>query len=231
MRVGQRGIGMLDALFGIVFLGIVLGFALSMMQNNQQESEGRAEADVLSSFIQLSTQYVSSNRTAMESAMDGTGASTYCLIGVAADGTGGTTVSDTTLRTCGFDASFLRKQGLWPTGMPVDFEDGRYVAVWRKVYNGSTATGAIEAVIVHASTSGALTAVSPGDQAARNTKLASGMEAMGGTGGYVPIGDMVACKTERSSSTFEVCGNSWKVNLANFISPAQLATFANALPN
>ncbi len=59
----------------------------------------------------------------------------------------------------------------------------------------------------------------------------AGMAAMGGMGGFVPVGTMGACTTARSTTTYEACGNGWKVNLANFVDASELTAFANALPN
>ena len=76
---------------------------------------------------------------------------------------------------------------------------------------------------------GALTEVGPDAQ--RTEELASSMTTLGGNGGIVPVGDMEACAAIRGSATYQVCGNGWKVNLADFVDATQVTTFSNALPN
>ena len=229
----QLGLSIFETMIAIIVFAVVLQFAMKLQREGDDQQDGRQHADLMSSFMQMAVQYVSSNRAAYESATkDGTGASTYCRINVNSDGSGGSTVNDTTLHTCAFDATLLRAQGVWPSGLSVDADGGgRYVAIFRQIYTGGNPSGALEGIVVHSPQSGALSAVTTADMKELTTKLQAGVAALGGSGGFIPIGDFVTCKTERASTTYQACGNGWVVNLSNFISSAQLTTFGNALPN
>lgn len=229
-----RGFSILEIMVAIALLGSVLAFAMQTTRRGESQATGRSNADALSSFQQIAAQYFISNRTALEAAMDaGTEAGTKCLLNVNADGTGGTQANSTTKKTCAFDATLLRKMNLWPVGVSVDAPGGgRYVAILRRIYDTAAppvATGAVDMLVVVARPDGALTAVGPDAQ--RTEELASSMTTMGGNGGIVPVGNMGACAAVRGSATYQVCGNGWKVNLADFVDATQVTTFSNALPN
>ena len=75
-------------------------------------------------------------------------------------------------------------------------------------------------------------ALQPAAQDARKLEeLAASQTTLGGTGGLIPVGVLGDCVASRTSATFQVCGNGWKVNLSDFIDNAELTTFANSLPN
>lgn len=229
----QSGLSIFETMVGLIMFAVVLQFAIKLQREGDDQEDGRQRAELMASFMQMAVQHVSSNRTAYESATkDGTGASTYCRVNVNSDGTGGSTVNDTTLHTCAFDPTLLRAQGVWPSGLSVDSDSGgRYVAIFRQIYSGGTATGALEGIVVHSPQSGSLTAVTTADMKELTTKLYAGVAALGGSGGFIPIGDFVTCKAVRSTATYQACGNGWTVDLSLFISSTQLTTFANALPN
>lgn len=220
-------------MLGLIVMGLVLVMALKMTTTGEDQSAGRTNAEGISSFSQLASQYFLANRTAINSAMtDGTEKSEYCVINLNADGTGGTVAQSTSKHTCAFDATLLRAKGVWPTGMSTDVVGGRYVAIARQIYDNATlpvATGGVDLLIVLASPTGTLTPVKT--DARKTTELISSMTTLGGTGGIVPVGAMGACKTNRSLSIYEICGNGWKVNLSDFINPTEVTTFGAALPN
>jgi type II secretory pathway pseudopilin PulG len=226
----QKGLSILEVTIGMALLGLVLTYSLTLNQRSVEQTAGRNAADSASNFQQLAAQYYALNRTAMDTAMtDGTDAATYCRVNVNADGTGGATANSTTLRTCAFDTTQLRARGVWPRGASVDTLGGRYTAIVRRIYNGTTPTGASDMLIVLAQPSGTLTPVVK--ESRIMGELSASMDAMGGTGGMVPVGEAGACRTVRASSTLQACGHGWQVNLSDFLSPAQLTTFSNALPN
>lgn len=232
-RATQAGYVMLEIAIGTAIMGIVMALALDMTKTGEDQTIGRTKAETLSTFSQLASQYLISNRTAIDLAMtDGTAASTHCLINVNADGTGGTTANSTTKHTCAFDTTLLKAKGIWPKEVNTEAPGGRYVAIARKIYDTQTipvATGGIDILIALSSPTGTLAATTQDPR--RTTELLSSMTTLGGTGGIIPIGLMGACTTKKSSSTYESCGNGWKINLADFVNPAQLTTFSDALPN
>lgn len=232
-RRRQRGMSIFEISLGTALMGLVIAYAMTINTRAGDQDAGRRDADSLSSFANMAAEYYTANRTAIDAAMRaGTLASTYCRLDVAADGTGGTTAYSSTLKTCAIDPTLLRARNLWPAGMSVEARGGRYVAIFRTIYDTQATpqpTGGVEVLIALAQTSGTLSPVTLNNRL--TDEVQAGMTALGGVGGYVPIGTMGACKALRSSAAYEACGNGWKVNLANFVDAAQLTVFANALPN
>lgn len=230
MKRNIRGFSMVEAMLSMAILAAVLAYAMQLSQTGEDQAVGRNNADALSSFSQLAGQYFLANRTAMEAAMkDGTDADKYCKIDVATDGTGGTVANSITKHTCAVDATMLRAKGVWPPAMTTATTGGRYVGIFRQIYDSGEPTGAVDAIFVLASADGTL---QPATQDARRLEeMASGQNSLGGIGGVVPVGRLGDCLTSRASATFQVCGNGWKVNLSDFVDATQMTTFANALPN
>lgn len=229
----RRGFVLLELIVAIGILALVLSLGSAVEARGERQSSGRANADGQSSFQNLAAQYFLENRTAFESAMkDGTGADTLCLINVPSSGVGGTQANSTTLKTCAFDTTFLKAKNLWPTNLSTDEVDGRWVIILRLVYDSQTPaqpTGGVEAFVPLMRTDGTLSAV--GVDAQKMDEALSAMRSLGGTGGVIPVGDAGMCANQRSSATYEACGNGWKVKLSDFIDSSQLAVFSNALPN
>lgn len=232
-RRSQRGISMIEIMVGAALMGVVIAAAMTIDTRAGDRTTGRNDADDSMAFISSAAEYFLSNRTNMEAAMQsGTNASTYCRIDVNADGTGGITKNSTTKKTCALDATQLRANNLWPANLSVDSRGGRYVAIFRSIYDTQSTpqpTGGVDMFIALAPTSGELSAVTLDGRT--TDELQAAAAAMGGIGGFVPIGTLGACTATRSTSTYEACGNGWKVNLSDFIDSAELTTFANALPN
>ena len=226
----QHGFGLIEIMIGIVILGGVLAWSMRVEQRGEDQGQGRTKAEALASFQQVAIQYFGANRSSIEKAMsDGTDAALWCKLDVAVDGSGGTVANSTTLHTCAFDTTWLRFKNLLPASVQINAKDGRYAAIVRQIYSGATPTGASDMLVVLYQPGGALTAVASDPR--RSDELISGMETMGGTGGVVPVGNMAFCTTDRTSSTYQVCGNGWTANLADFVSPAQVTTFGLALPH
>ncbi|WP_186510826.1 type II secretion system protein [Caenimonas sedimenti] len=227
----QRGALLVELVIGAAVLGLVIAYVLDMQRQNDVQLKAKSDAEAQSMFIQVASQYFLNNRTAYDAAMDtGVSANQYCMLGVNADGTGGTQANSTTLHTCAFDATLLVAKGLWPEGLSTETKDGRFTVILRRIYDATpAATGGHEAFFVLASPSGALTSASMNRDT--STALAAGKASLGTVGGYVPVGNMGGCSAVRSTSTYQACGEGWQVNLSNFISPTELTTFGNALPN
>jgi len=226
----QRGYFMMEIMAGIVVTGTMLAAAQGLNSVSDAQTSGRNDADSLADFQQLAGQWYSSNRTNYETALGGdpTQTTLLCQVNVAADGTGGTVVANATAHTCTFDATLLRASaGVWPAGKSVNVAGGgRWVAVARQIMSTDPTpvpTGAEEILFVLAAqdtsgnvlTTGA-TATYSGNVARTGDSLAAGMNALGGTGGYIPPGkDFGNC--QYNATTKQACGNGWVVNLANFI--------------
>lgn len=224
----QKGFGLVEIILGLVIAGALLGYALRMSTRAESQSIGRARADVQASFQQLASQFFYNNRSDIEAAMagDAAKAALYCLIDVAADGTGGTNTMNATKRTCAFDSTLLRAKKLWPPGQNINLnEAGRYVAIARQVMSTDSTpvpTGADEMFVVVAQlasdgkvlTTGSATFT--GDPAKAMAEAKGGMDALGGSGGYIPPGkDIGPCKY--NATTKQACGNGWVVNLSDFL--------------
>jgi hypothetical protein len=207
--------------------------AYSWKNENEHLQIGRQVADAKSTFIALASQFFQSNRSAFEAAMmDGTGASSWCLVGVNPDGTGGTLTVDTALHTCTIDTYFLRAKNLWPSGMNLDEADGRYAAVFKLEYDTQTPpqpTGGDFMFTPLIQPGGTLPPAGKDPDAFKEALAA--MRTLGGTGGVLPVGDLGGCANVRATNTYQACGSGWIINLSDYISAPQLAVFANALPN
>ena len=221
---------MLETMVSLAIVAAAMAYALQLAQTGDDQAQGRADADALSSFSQLAAQFFISHRAAMEQAMDdGTDAGMFCRVGGAADGSGGTVANSSSKKTCALDASLLLVRGAWPAGMPLDTFGGRYVAIFRRIYDaGGAATGGTDMLTVLAALDGTLQAARP--DARRLEQLAAAQATLGGMGGVVPAGTLGDCVASRASASFEVCGNGWRVRLSDFVDPPQLSIFTAALP-
>lgn len=235
----QRGYIMVEIMLGTIVMGMILAVALEMATSGDDQSTGRIKAENISSFSQLTSQYLLSNKEAIDIAMTNfqdqsdidasdEAAKTHCKINVAADGTGGTIARNTSKHTCAFDATLLKSRGAWPNGVATDVAGGRYVAIIRKIYgpgenpgDPEVATGGLE-LLVALSPIGPLSGV--GEDGRKTTELISTMTALGGSGGIIPAkSPMAGC------NTLEACGNGWKLNLSDFIDSAEMATFSQSI--
>lgn len=102
--------------------------------------------------------------------------------------------------------------------------NGRYVAIARQIMTTDAKpipSGADEVLIVLAPesngnviTSG--TVAFSGDAKHASDEIQAGMAAIGGAGGFVPLGkDFGSCKY--NDTTKQVCGTGWTVTLSDFI--------------
>jgi hypothetical protein len=232
-RARMAGSMLLDAVLATLVISSLAALAYEWKSENDRLQTGRQVADAKATFIALAGQYFQDNRASFEAAMkDGTGASSWCLVGVNADGSGGTPTVDTTLHTCTIDTYFLRAKKLWPAGMNLDEADGRYAAVFKMEYDTQSTpqpTGGDFMFTPLIQPTGTLSPVAIDSDAYKEAR--SAMRALGGTGGLVPVGDVIGCANVRATTTYQACGSGWKINLSDYISAPQLAVFANALPN
>jgi hypothetical protein len=224
---------LLEIIIAVGVLGTLMLLASRIEGRADRESDGRTTADAQVAFMNAAAQRFLDNRVAYENAMkDGTGAASLCLVSVNADGSGGTQASSVSTHTCAFDTTYLRAKNVWPPNASVNEADGRYAVILRMVYDNQATpqpTGGDEALFVLMRPDGILQPVAVDGQ--RLDETVSTMRAIGGMGGFIPVGDVGPCKSVRASATYQACGNGWKVNLSDFIDAPQLAVFGNALPN
>jgi type II secretory pathway pseudopilin PulG len=228
----QRGIALADVLLAVAVTGLIVAGAMPLLVRNSDDLAAKAMADDLKAFKSVAEEHFKANRAIYEAAMtDGTGASSLCRIGVnPADGTGGSVANSTTLHTCAIDGNILRFLKVLPaTIRPRNAYGESWVAVYRMVYNGITPTGGVEAIFASASTDGTATAVPANARRYQTARTAAGY--LGGNGGIVPDTDREVCIAKRAAATYQACGDGWKANLADFVSPAELTVFSNRLPN
>lgn len=225
----QNGFGIVELIIGLAIAGAVIGFMLRVNSRAESQTIGRAKADAIASFQQLAVQLFIANRADIEAAMagDATKASTYCLINVAADGTGGINTMNATKHTCTFDSTLLRAKGQWPTGQNINISSSnRHVAIVRQIMSTDAVpvpTGADEMLVVSGQldsttgdvmTSGSVTF--SGDKTKAMVEAKAAMDALGATGGYIPPGaDTGPC--QYNATTKQVCGNGWTVSLSDFL--------------
>lgn len=212
-----RGFGMVETMLGIAVATVVLAGMATVLADGQRELRAKNVAEQHTAFMTAAGNFFLANKPAMLKAMeDGTGANDYCVVGAnPATGVGGTTANSTALHTCALDVDWLK----WKQAIPSNFRasnvhNQRLVAIFKRVYDGATATDAAEMLAVGADVGGAANSV----QSLR--ELQAGAELMGGSGGYVPDKDRVVCTYDTGSSTYQACGTQggWQVDLKQFVS-------------
>lgn len=222
----QAGFTVIETMIAIGLALGALAAIMALQTRGDDQTQGHVKAEEIVSFQTLASQYFVANRADIEAAMggDATKAAIHCRLNVATDGSGGSVATNTTKRTCAFDATLLRAKGLWPGGSSVDLYGGRYVAIMRQVMSNDAVpvpTGGDEMLIVFAPVSGGNVMTSGsvsfnGDPKRAAAELKAGRDALGATGGYIPAGaDYGTC--QYNGTTKQACGKTWAVNLSDFI--------------
>lgn len=225
------GFALTDLLLAVAIFGLIMAGAMPLINRASDDNGARAAADELKVFQAAAMEHFKSNRTAYEAAMaNGTGASSLCKVGVASDGTGGTTANDTTLHTCAVDVSMLR----YLNALPATFKSKnvygeQWVAIHRLEYASGVPTGSVGTLVVSAAVSTGGAAVPANTRRYQVAK--TGSLELGSGGLVVPDTDRETCVAKRATTTYEACGDGFKLNLADYISAASLTTFSNRLPN
>lgn len=226
-----NGFALHEILLGTAIVSILAVMTAPLLVETIDERSAKATADDFSNFQKAAASHFTANRSAYEAAMlDGTGAANLCKVGVnPSDGSGGILANNTTLHTCAVDGSMLRFLQALPTQVGLNNRYGeQWVAIFKQVYTTVAPiqpTGGVEMLVVSAQVSGVPSVVSKDKR--RFMEAVSAADYANGGGGVIPDADRSTCIVSKSASLYEACGNGWKVNLSNFISPTQLATFAN----
>ena len=228
-RVG--GFALAEMLLAAAVVGLIIASAMPMLNRMADDRASTQTAEEMKAFQEVAVAHLRANRADYEAAMtNGTGAASLCKIGVASDGSGGTTANDTTLHTCATDVSMLLYLKALPSTFKLKNAYGeQWVAIHRQVYDGATYTGGIETLVVSAAVTTGGSALPANNR--RYQKAQAAAHASGGSAGVVPDTDRETCVAKRASTTYQICGDGWKVNLADYITAAQLTAFGNRLPN
>ncbi|NEX64524.1 hypothetical protein [Noviherbaspirillum galbum] len=228
----QEGLTLAEVILGLAIMISTFVLTIPWMAQNARDMRAKNVAEHAQAFMQAASQYYLANSTGMLAAMaDGTGAASYCQI--KADtvlGTGGTTTNDATLHTCAVDANWLIYKSYLPSTFRATNPYGqRLVAIFRRIYDSTNTVASMNAdmLMVGAQENASTISVPSYDE------MLTTAEVLGSNGGVTPDKDRTSCKAVRSSATYQVCGanGTWKVDLSQYISAAQLATFAGKLPN
>lgn len=231
----QRGLALTEIMLGTAIVALLAYTAAPLLVSSLDDRQSKATADDFGIFQEAAAAHFKANRSAYESAMqDGTGATNLCKIGVnPINGSGGLQANNTTLHTCAVDASMLRFLQALPTQVQSNNRYGeQWVAIFKQVYTTVAPiqpTGGVEMLVVSAKVTGTPSVVTPDKR--RFSQAVNAADFTGGNGGFIPDANRSTCVVSRTASIYEACGNGWKVNLANFISPTQLATFSNRVTN
>lgn len=229
----QKGFALQEALLAVALMSVVLGLFAPVIMRNSDDIAAKATADDFGMFQKAASAHFLSNRAAYVAAMtDGTNAASICKINVdPGTGAGGIVANNTTLHTCAIDGSMLSfLQALPDNVKKVNRYGESWVAIYKLQYTKIAPiapTGGVEMLVVSANVNGAPTTVAP--DARRYSEARTAAEFAGG--GVIPEADRAVCKVSRTSSIYQACGNGWLVNLADFISPAELAQFGSRIQN
>jgi type II secretory pathway pseudopilin PulG len=224
MRAG--GWVMYELLLATVITGALTVAALGQLAEYQKEVRATAMAESQSSFQQLAVEYYIANQTGLAAAMtDGTGAGTYCRLGVnpaAADpSTTGIQANNATKHTCAIDMALLKWKGMAPSTM---IETNAYQQKWVAIFKQGTIVAPATTANVEMLTLGVATVTGIASYAPNAwfepdvDRLMRVARKMGATGGYVPDGDKGVCVYD-GTSNFQACGlqGGWKVDVSTFV--------------
>lgn len=212
----QCGFALMETTLALAVGAAVMLGVVRMLQQTNSDLRARTLAEQQQAFMNAAGNFYLANAEKMLAAMaDGTDATSYCVVGAnAGTGVGGTVSNDTNLKTCALDADWLKWKQAIPAGFKsVNPHNQRWVAIFKRVYEGAVATDAVEMLVVGANVGGIATTVTD------LRELQSAAELVGGAGGYVPDKDRVVCKYSAPANTFEACGTQggWKVDLKKFV--------------
>lgn len=215
-RVLQRGVGLAETLLGLAVASAMLVGVARIVSLGQKDLRAKNVAEQQAAFTTAAAQYFVSNKAAiLKATEDGTGAADHCVLDAdPATGTGGTAANNTVKHTCAFDVDWLRwKKAIPESFSPTNIYNQKWTAIVRQVYDGTTATGDAEMLIVAARNGGAERSVSDLRELAATASL------VGGNGGFIPDADKSVCVWDAVAGKYEACGTQggWKADVADFV--------------
>lgn len=229
----HRGVALIELAVALSLLSLILIASLPLMTKGQEVTKAKRIASDYTQFAVAAGAHFDANRSAYIAAMtDGTDADKLCLVGVdPATGKGGTPTYDETLHRCAVDSSMLKFLSALPTTASSSNAYGdRWVAIFKLVYDRATPpepTGGVEMLVVSAAVDGSFTQVPADPKVWDSAVTASGYTE--GNGGVVPDADRATCVASKAKGRFEACGAGWRIDLADYLAPAELQAFANRL--
>jgi hypothetical protein len=160
------------------------------------------------------------NAAILGAAADGTGASTTC-VGNYVNAMTFETLNNTTLHTCAVDVSWLINKGYLPSSFRTTNKLGQApAAVYRRVYNGATATTNLELLVLAASQIGTVAYASSKQFSVVQDAYAAANVLGTNMGVVAADASLAGCQWDSSTATNRyACGtqNSWKVRLSDFV--------------
>jgi len=218
-RVSERGLSMIEVLLSLIVLSVTVVFFTRAQLDANKQLESKQTAEAMEDFTAMASDYLLSNKDGIINAMiDGTGASSWCVINANTSTGVGTVANNTTLHTCAVDVSYLKYKKVVPANYAeLNQYKQRWTAIYRLVYadyantgGAPTQEGSVEMLVVGAKNGGAETSAEASD-----ALLAASIA--GYTGGYIPNGQWGNCKYNGTAKT--ACGSSggWKVDLSQFL--------------
>ena len=219
----SRGFAMLELMMGLALMALISLSGVALAARVQRLNAAHEDAQAMAAFSQLVTQYWVANRVAIELVMSGQSqvGSTYCAINVSMDGLTLTPSFDTSKRTCVIDSTLLQAKGLWPSSMPTQRANDRWVAAFKQVMHLNDPTGADEVFMF-------MSPVQNGQLMSQGVPKVSlpvqtyveqfqaSMAELGGMGGFVPPMQTVG-NCLYNSSVQQACGRDWSVVITDFL--------------
>lgn len=220
--LNQRGMSMMDVMLAMAVAAAVSTLMLKQVLSTKNNISAKNYGEEMQSIYAAAANYAAANKTALLAAtVDGTGASSVCMVNVASNGTGGSAAYSTTTHTCAVDVSWLKYQGwLPPSFNPLTPEGSSWAVIYKQDYNGTTATGNLEALIVAASQVGSVTFSPTPNLATKGTVLEDAAQLMGGNAGVVPKDSNQPCPWNATDNTQQyICGadGGWRVSVGDFV--------------
>ncbi|MFK4705760.1 hypothetical protein ABIC83_002599 [Roseateles asaccharophilus] len=217
----QRGAAMAEVILATAVIAVVGGIWANEAMRNRRLVEARNIGEYMAAFQSAAVSYATDNNAAvLAAAADGTGAAATC-VGNYVNATTFETLNNTTKHTCAVDVSWLIQKGY----LPASFKTTNALfqapaAVYRRVYNGATATANLEMIVVAASGIG--TATYTKSKSFTNMNEAFGAANVLGTNmGVVPAdANLPGCVWDASVATNRyACGTqgAWNVKLSDFV--------------
>ncbi|WP_027015217.1 PulJ/GspJ family protein [Comamonas composti] len=234
----QHGATLVEGLLALAISVVMISALVYLLVDGQTEMRAKNEAQRLTAFQRVAAQYFTAERETLLGAMDAStqeeheAAALACRIAVPASGEGGTPAYSSEKHTCMVDASFLRSRGLLPAGMSDTNAYGeKLIAIFRRIREKNeqgqwVLSDNVDMVVLPVLAEG----LSYTQHESRHAENLSTASMMGSTGGVIPDRDRGNCKAERSSTTYEICGNGWRVQLGDFLTSDQLQAFSALLP-
>lgn len=220
-RVGPRkarGNTLLELLLAMGIMAMMGAYLMRETASSRSILEAKLYSDAMLQLHAAATNYGTAYQGGIvAAASSGTSPELYCMVNVnPADGTGGTTASNTTLKTCAVDVTWLKWKGFVPADFRETTPEGSRWAVIFKVVG----TGTLEGIVVAATTVGAVTVTPTADLATRGESLERAAMMAGTRAGVIPRDTGQPCPWHATDASQQyICGTqgAWRVKVGDFV--------------